>query len=345
MIQFENKKGDITTSSGAGSTLEIDCIGFGSVGIDVRGTFTATLVPEGTIDNINYFTLTINPVAGTAGVTSITAAGAWTVNTSGLSKVRLRCSAYTSGTANASLVATIDSGINNNIAVSLATSDIEIGAVELKNASTDDRASIEAANTARTTATKVIAVQHVDAAGNVLPASPVLGAGTAEIGKLAAGTALIGKVSIDQVTANANEVVTKTGSVTTATLAAGTALAGIVSASSETSTVYNGTTALTPKFVIIDAATSGDNTILAAVASKKIRVLSLFLIAAGTTTVRFESGAGGTALTGQMNLTAQSGFTLPFNPIGWFETASNTLLNLELNAAVSVDGCLTYVEV
>ena len=37
----------------------------------------------------------------------------------------------------------------------------------------------------------------------------VLGAGTAEIGKLAAGTAIIGKVSIDQVTANANEVVVK----------------------------------------------------------------------------------------------------------------------------------------
>lgn len=45
---------------------------------------------------------------------------------------------------------------------------------------------------------------------------------------LNAGTNLIGKVSIDQVTANANEVVTKTGSVTTATLGAGSALAGDV---------------------------------------------------------------------------------------------------------------------
>ena len=40
------------------------------------------------------------------------------------------------------------------------------------------------------------------------------------------GGTLIGKVGIDQATANANEVVTKTGSITTATLAAGTALAG-----------------------------------------------------------------------------------------------------------------------
>jgi len=43
---------------------------------------------------------------------------------------------------------------------------------------------------------------------------------------LAAGAAIIGKVGIDQATANANQVVTKTGSVTTATLAAGTAIAG-----------------------------------------------------------------------------------------------------------------------
>ena len=45
----------------------------------------------------------------------------------------------------------------------------------------------------------------------------VLAAGTAEIGKLAAGIALIGKVSIDQATANANEVVVKSGTVTTVT--------------------------------------------------------------------------------------------------------------------------------
>lgn len=101
-----------------------------------------------------------------------------------------------------------------------------------------------------------------------------------------------------------------------------------------------------PKRGIIDAASSGDNTLQAAAgAGIKIRVTSAFLVATGAVNVRFESGAGGTALTGQMNLVANSGFTLPFNPDGWFETADNTLLNLELSAAVSVDGCFTYVEV
>ncbi len=127
--------------------------------------------------------------------------------------------------------------------ITLSAADIQIGSVELKDGGTDTRGTVNAANTARTTATTVLAVQHVDATGAVLPAVPVLGAGTAAIGKLAAnsgvdigdvdvtslpalpagtnnigdvdvasiaaGTNLIGKVSIDQVTANANEVVVK----------------------------------------------------------------------------------------------------------------------------------------
>lgn len=113
----------------------------------------------------------------------------------------------------------------------------------------------------------------------------------------------------------------------------------------DVSTLRSGGDALTPARVAIDAATSGDNTLVAAVSGRRVRVLALFLVAAGTVNVRFESGAGGTALTGQMNLVANTGFVLPFNPVGWFETGINTLLNLELSAAVSVDGALTYVEV
>jgi hypothetical protein len=99
------------------------------------------------------------------------------------------------------------------------------------------------------------------------------------------------------------------------------------------------------KFAVIDAASSGDNTLVAGVTGKKIRVLSVFLMAAGAVNCRFESGASGTALTGQMNVAANGGFSLTHNPGGWFETAAAALLNLELSGAVSVDGCLTYVEV
>mgnify|MGYP001579724226 CR=1 FL=1 len=99
------------------------------------------------------------------------------------------------------------------------------------------------------------------------------------------------------------------------------------------------------RYAVINAAGSGDNTLVAAVVSKKIRVLSLFYLASGTVTVRFESGAGGTALTGQMQHIAQTGAVLPFNEDGWFETAAGALLNLELNSAVSVNGSLSYIEV
>ena len=104
--------------------------------------------------------------------------------------------------------------------IPLSTGDIEIGAVELKNASTDDRANILAANTARTTATKVLAVQHVDAAGNVLPASPVLGA----------GNALIGTVSITDISNGDYKTIaaSQTDTVLGATGAAGDYVAGLL---------------------------------------------------------------------------------------------------------------------
>lgn len=99
------------------------------------------------------------------------------------------------------------------------------------------------------------------------------------------------------------------------------------------------------KYAVIDVATLGDNTLVAAVTGKKLRVLAFFLVAAGAVTVRFESGAGGAALTGQMVLAANGVLSVPFNPEGWFETAAATLLNLELSAATSVDGAVVYQEV
>lgn len=148
---------------------------------------------------------------------------------------------------------------SGNLKVVLSTGDIALGQVELKDSDSTAQANIKAANTARTTATVVIATQNIDAAGNVigidaantarttatkvLPVQSVDAAGAvlstsalatsakqdtlftelqlkadltetqpvsiATAPVLVAGTALIGKVGIDQVTANANEVVLK----------------------------------------------------------------------------------------------------------------------------------------
>ena len=107
------------------------------------------------------------------------------------------------------------------------------------------------------------------------------------------------------------------------------------------------TPAVTVKRAAISAASSGNNTLVAAVVGAKIKVLSLMLMAAADVDVRFESGADGTALTGAMSMGAKgNGFVLPPALPGYhhFETAVNTLLNLELSGAVQVSGFLTYYE-
>ncbi len=94
----------------------------------------------------------------------------------------------------------------------------------------------------------------------------------------------------------------------------------------------------------IAASSSGDNTIVAAVTGERIRVLAFCIVAAGTCTARFEDGAGGAALTGQISLSDTSGVNSGYCPVGHFETTPGTLLNLELSAAVSVAGWLVYEE-
>lgn len=117
-----------------------------------------------------------------------------------------------------------------------------------------------------------------------------------------------------------------------------------IAAAAATDALMNGTTALTPQFASISCAAAGDNTILAAVAGKTIRVLEYVLNVAGAVTVKFTSGAAGTALSGAMALAANGGIGGAFCPVGLFQAlAPNTALVLNLSAAVQVSGHLVYV--
>ena len=119
-----------------------------------------------------------------------------------------------------------------------------------------------------------------------------------------------------------------------------------IGAAGMTDALMSGLTALTPKFALIDFATSGDHTIVAAVAGKKIRVLRYSLVVGAAVNVTWASGAGVTTkLTGQMNFAANGGIAESYCPLGLFETASGALLNLNTLAAVQVGGSITYVEV
>jgi hypothetical protein len=100
------------------------------------------------------------------------------------------------------------------------------------------------------------------------------------------------------------------------------------------------------QYAVVAAATGGDNTLVLAVTGKKIRVMALALVASGgANSVRLESGASGTAITGVMDIVNDGQLVLQYNPAGWCETAASDLLNLELSAGTAVGGVLGYVTV
>lgn len=116
----------------------------------------------------------------------------------------------------------------------------------------------------------------------------------------------------------------------------------------DTSRVVNGTsgTVLTPKFAAIAASSSGANTVVSAVTSKKIRVLAAKLVANAAVNAKWQSHDTPTDLTGLSYFGAQGdGEVLPFNPVGWFETVAGEALDINLSGAVAVGGHITYVEV
>jgi hypothetical protein len=118
-----------------------------------------------------------------------------------------------------------------------------------------------------------------------------------------------------------------------------------IPASHETGTIFSGSTALTPKFAAISASSSGNNTIVAAVTGKKIRVLAYTLVCTTAVTAKFKTATGGADLTGAMPFGANGGASAPYCPVGHFETVSGDLLNLVLGSAVAVAGHVIYVEV
>ena len=98
-------------------------------------------------------------------------------------------------------------------------------------------------------------------------------------------------------------------------------------------------------FAVIDVSASGDNTIVAADATKKIKVLGYSLVADAAVAARWKSGAG-TNISGAMSFAANGGISdgngnSPATQ--WlFETAVNQALVLNLGGAVGGRGRLTY---
>ena len=194
-------------------------------------------------------------------------------------------------------------------------------------------------------ATQVVSVTN-------LPATQAV-SGTVSVGNFPATQPVSGSVNVaGTVATTANLAVS--GSAVAASnpipvtafgaLPVGTNMIGAVIAQLATGVLYSGTSALTPKFASISASTTGDNLLVAVVTGRKIRVLKYTIVASASTAAKFRSSLG-TDLTGAMPLGANSGIGGAFCPVGLFESVAGEGLVLNLSAAVSVSGHLTYVEV
>lgn len=118
-----------------------------------------------------------------------------------------------------------------------------------------------------------------------------------------------------------------------------------IGAAHMTNAIMSGTTQLTPKFFseTVTAADT-DEELVALVSAKKIRVLSLAVHCGGTATdITFESST--TTRIHKVPAGANGGQILPFNPVGWFETAAGASLTVTTGAGSSVEISGCYVEV
>lgn len=100
----------VTGNLGAlNAEIIVDCHGASTVTLDLRGTFNLTVEVSGFIDGANWQVIPIRPINQASVLYAITvagsAAGSWVGECAGYDRVRVRVSAYTSGTAIATLLA------------------------------------------------------------------------------------------------------------------------------------------------------------------------------------------------------------------------------------------------
>ncbi len=97
--------------------------------------------------------------------------------------------------------------------------------------------------------------------------------------------------------------------------------------------------------VIIDTASSGDNTLVAAVAGQTIRMYKIILYANVNNNVTLKDGSS-TKLMGVINLLANTGFVIDPDTQGHcpFTLTTGNALVLNLSAAAQVSGRVWYAQ-
>lgn len=98
-LVFHKTLQDAAAATGNGTAMDVG--GLSTVGVQVTGTFVGTITWEGTIDETNWVAVRALNLNTGAVATTATAAGLVQIPVAGLSQLRARVSAYTSGSITA----------------------------------------------------------------------------------------------------------------------------------------------------------------------------------------------------------------------------------------------------
>lgn len=116
-----------TTGNGAGCVVLVLSGGQAGAAIQIQGTFVGTVAFEGSVDGTTYTPINMtasNATASDVPVTSATTTGIWIGGVGGLTTMRARFSAYSSGTASVNLRGSMSSASSS---VSSSTSSVTQG--------------------------------------------------------------------------------------------------------------------------------------------------------------------------------------------------------------------------
>lgn len=93
----------------------------------------------------------------------------------------------------------------------------------------------------------------------------------------------------------------------------------------------------------IDFTSTGDNTVVAAVAAQIVRVYRLFLVVSAATDLTFKKGS--TALTGAIEMTEAGSIVFDFEDQPWFTTELGEAFVIGQTGTAQVSGRLYYTQV
>jgi|SRR5215510_14538362 len=93
----------------------------------------------------------------------------------------------------------------------------------------------------------------------------------------------------------------------------------------------------------ITFAGTGDNAVVAAVATQIIQVYRIFFVVGGATNIIFKDGAG-TNLTGAIPLAANGAITLDSSGDPWFMTSPGNAFIINQSATAQISGAVWYTQ-